>query len=128
MQVNDDPYRIPSTQVAVKFNLLGEEGRRQLKHDEVWLKDSDSNEIVRMAIMNALEVNLIIDLETERPSNVSNFTWDLIYFNAEFLQLQIKFDDPEEIGAFASEDYLSVTFWGVEFFKNQFGIEVHLGH
>jgi len=42
----------------------------------------------------------------------------VIDFNRDFIWLQIHFENPEEIGAFLSKDYITVKFWGVEFFKS----------
>ena len=42
--------------------------------------------------------------------------------------MKVKFKNPENVGSFYSEDYISVRFWGVDFFKSFKGVEVEMGH
>ena len=52
----------------------------------------------------------------------ANFNWNVIDFNKDFIWLQINFDKPENLDSYSSEDYITVTFYGVEFFKSFNGI------
>ena len=64
---------------------------------------------------------------SEENKDLKNFRWEVIDFNRDFIWLQIYFENPEEIGAFFSKDYITVEFWGVEFFKSYQGVEVKFG-
>lgn len=50
-------------------------------------------------------------------SNVTDFTWTMTEFDIDFIYLQINFTNPDDI-AFDSRDYITVTFWGIEYFKS----------
>ena len=52
----------------------------------------------------------------------ANFNWNVIDFNKDFIWLQINFENPENLDSYSSEDYITVTFYGVEFFKSFNGI------
>ena len=56
-----------------------------------------------------------------------NFQWDLIDFDKDYLWLQTTFDNPEDLGSFRSEDFIVVSFYGVNLFKNLFDVEVEFG-
>ena len=57
------------------------------------------------------------DLEVAELSDTgANFNWNVIDFSKDFIWLQINFDNPENLDAFSSEDFITVTFYGVEFF------------
>lgn len=69
-----------------------------------------------MLLLDALQVRMEKENFDEESDNVVNFEWDVIDFDEDFTKLQIKFENPEHIDSFYSEDYITVTFWGVEFF------------
>ena len=50
----------------------------------------------------------------------------MVGFEEDYIYLQINFTNPEQV-SFQSQDYITVTFWGVEFFKSYQGIEVEFG-
>lgn len=85
----------------------------------------------RMLLLDAIQVQVKSDLDLEERSEMSdsgtNFTWDVINFNRDFIWLQIDFENPENLDDFSSKDFLTITFWGVEFFKSFQGIEVEFG-
>lgn len=56
-----------------------------------------------------------------------DFTWDLLGFNKDHIWLQLSFDNPWDISDDTQYDTLSVTFWGVEYFKSTQGKEVKFG-
>lgn len=81
-----------------------------------------------MLLLDALQVQIENDTETGELSNtVTDFTWEVIDFNEDFIWLQIDFENPENLDTFSSKDFISVTFWGVGFFKSYQGIEVEFG-
>ena len=65
--------------------------------------------------------------DTDEESDYEQFTWSLVDFNRDFIFLQVEFEEPEKLSQFYSEDNISVTFWGVDFFKNLNNVEVELG-
>ena len=72
-----------------------------------------------MLILDALEVRMMQESDSDRISeNVEHFSWTVIDFDRDHIWLQISYDNPEKIGTFESKDYITVTFWGVEFFKS----------
>ena len=56
-----------------------------------------------------------------------NFVWDVIEFDKDFIRLQINFENPSDIDTLDSKDYITVTFWGIEFFKSFQGVEIEFG-
>ena len=60
-------------------------------------------------------------------ARIEKFEWDVVDFNNDYLWLQIRFQNPEDIGSFTSKDFISVTFWDIELFKSFQGIEVEMG-
>lgn len=73
---------------------------------------------MRVMLLDALEVKLVNNLDTDEDTDVKNFEWDVVSFDQDFIVLKIKFDNPENIGSFSSKDYITVTFWGIDFFKS----------
>ena len=67
------------------------------------------------------------DADIERPADVVDFSWDVIEFDKNFIDLQIEYKNPLDIGAFQSQDYITIKFFGVEYFKSYQGIEVKFG-
>ena len=80
-----------------------------------------------MILLDALEVKMIRDKDTDEVSDVLNFRWNVAGYDKDWILLQIQFENPELVGTYASKDYISVTFWGVDFFKDEQGYEVELG-
>ena len=69
-------------------------------------------------LLDALQVQLKKDLDTDEIVKTQEFEWDVIDFSADFLWLQIKFAHPEELSTFVSQDFISVTFWDIDLFKS----------
>lgn len=53
----------------------------------------------------------IIPSEKQDPTNV-DFTWELVGFNEDYLEIQLDFDWPDSISDDQEEDMLQVTFYG----------------
>ena len=69
---------------------------------------------------------MIKEIESRLPSEVVILDWDFVGYSEDFIFLKIKFENPDEIGAYDELDLIEVTFWGVEFFKSSQGVEVKL--
>ena len=73
-----------------------------------------------MMLHNAIEVNFqkdpISDEDQFAETRVTGFHWDLIEFTPEFVQIKLNFVNPAAVGSFQLKDYITVTFWGVNFF------------
>lgn len=80
-----------------------------------------------MLILESLEVKMVRDKDSEIVADLESFTWDMISFDKDFIKLQIKWVNPQNIGTFASSDYITVTFWDVDYFKSVSGFEVEFG-
>lgn len=72
-----------------------------------------------MALIDALEVRILQDDIEREPIN---FTWDIVNYEDESIDLQLNIRNPESIGDdFGEPDTLSITFWGTKFFKSTAG-------
>ena len=81
-----------------------------------------------MLLLDALQVRMEKDEESgDLSDTVVNFKWDIIGYNADLILLQINFENPSEIDTLDSKDFITVTFFGVEFFKSFQGIDVEFG-
>ena len=82
--------------------------------------------MMRIMILEAMQVELIQDSDSDALAQAQDFAWNVIDFDKNFIHLDIKFTDPLNI-SFESKDYITVTFWDVELFKSYQGIEVEFG-
>lgn len=81
-----------------------------------------------MLLLDALQVRMEKDEESgDLSDTVVNLKWDIIDYNADLILLQINFENPSEIDTLDSKDFITVTFFGVEFFKSFQGIDVEFG-
>jgi len=78
-----------------------------------------------MQLLEALE--LIITPDDEERAVQLNFTWTVIDYNEDTVKLRLEFENPAEVSQDMTFDTLSVTFWGVDFFRNTKGKEVLYG-
>ena len=136
MKMIKNPKMIPSTKVGVNSDLLLESegndgvtraGRRRLatqaegrEVQQAWYTDSEKDEQISLDILDALEIKFVSDdLDLEEGSTVQqSIEWDLIDFSQDFIKVQLKFEEPEEIGGLQKKDYIQFTFWGVELFQD----------
>lgn len=71
---------------------------------------------------------MVSDVDSEELADFKTFTWDVVTFEDQELVIQIYFENPDNVGNFQSEDFILVTFYGVDFFKSQNkGVEVEFG-
>ena len=45
-----------------------------------------------------------------------NFTWEMISFSEQMIQIQLDFNYPERVSEYIEYDTLEVYFWGVDWF------------
>lgn len=83
--------------------------------------------MIRVMLLDSLEVKMNRDTDSDDLTKVEKFEWDVIDYQENYIWLQFSFKNPDNVGSFYSQDYLSVTFWGIEFFKSFNGIEVEFG-
>ena len=83
--------------------------------------------MIRVMLLDSLEVKMNRDTDSDDLTKVEKFEWDVIDYQENYIWLQVSFKNPDNVGSFYSQDYLSVTFWGIEFFKSFNGIEVEFG-
>lgn len=79
----------------------------------------------RMQLIDALELRITPD-DTEKFQRVQ-FTWDILAYSQDYIWLQLIIENPWQISDDARFDTLSVTFWGVEYFKSFEQKEVKYG-
>ena len=129
------PEKIPESRIAVDIDLLNNfysvngQSRRQLANqikEVVWFNDLEEDRMMRIMILEAMQVELIQDSDSDALAQAQEFAWNVINFDKNFIILDIKFTDPLNI-SFESKDYITVTFWDVELFKSYQGIEVEFG-
>ena len=129
------PEKIPKSRIAVdiylldNFNSTNGQSRRQLANqmkEVVWFNDLEEDRMMRIMILEAMQVELIQDSDSDALAQAQDFAWNVIDFDKNFIILDIKFADPSNI-SFESKEYIKVTFWDVELFKSYQGIEVEFG-
>lgn len=92
----------------------------------VWFNDLEEDRMMRIVILEAMQVELIQDSDSDELARAQDFTWNVIDFDENFIHLDIKFADPLNI-SFESKDLITVTFWDVDLFRSYQGIEVEFG-
>ena len=83
----------------------------------VYLVEEEAKKLQRMQLLEALE--LIITPEDEERAVRLDFTWVVIDYNEDTVKLRLEFKNPAEVSQDMTFDTLSVTFWGVDFFRNK---------
>ena len=83
----------------------------------VYLVEEEAKKLQRMQLLEALE--LIITPEDEERAVQLDFTWVVIDYNEDTVKLRLEFQNPAEVSQDMAFDTLSVTFWGVDFFRNK---------
>ena len=72
---------------------------------------------------------MVSDLDSEESTVLKEFSWDVVDYYEQQILIQIDFESPEDLGLFFAEDFILITFYGVEFFKSmEDGIEVEFGY
>ena len=142
MRPVENPQIISPTEVAVseeileaeqnKDNLEARFGRSRSRSLEVLWNDSirdEGNEQVYLYLLKALDVQLVRN-NKDKPGKelISDFEWDVIGYDTDFIWLQIDFENPGDVGFTYLQDQLSVTFYGTEYFMSVEGLEVEFGN
>lgn len=78
-----------------------------------------------MQLVDALE----LQITPEDPVNKKeiNFKWDILAFSSDYIWLQLRIENPWDISDDQQSDTLSITFWGVDYFKSAQNKEVKYG-
>ena len=124
---------IPPTKIAVESHIDLEEIRFQQRSQSlkslgdvvrlpkdpelVYFANETSRFYERMQLIDALELQILPN-DPENTIHKLEFTWDLIAYDEDNIQIQLHFINPYAISDDSALDKLSVTFWGVEFFKS----------
>lgn len=70
-----------------------------------------------MVILDALEVKILREIDDEISVLNIEFDWDVSYYTSELIYLQLIIKKPQELSPFFNiNDYISVTFWGNDYF------------
>ena len=69
--------------------------------------------------MDALDIEILLG-DVEEPEHLE-FTWDLIHYERQEIDIQLYFNFPQEISEDGTTDTVRVTFWGTEFFESEDG-------
>ena len=92
----------------------------------VYFADEDESYYEKMKLIDALELMITPDDPDEDVKKI-NFTWDITAYSKEHIWLQLTFQNPWDISNDSQFDTLSITFWGVEYFKSHQNKEVLFG-
>lgn len=79
-----------------------------------------------MQLVDALEL-LITPDDPDKSLKPVQFTWTVTGFTTEFIWIKLDFVNPRDISDDHRFDTLSVTFWGIEYFKSYQNKEVLFG-
>ena len=79
-----------------------------------------------MKLIDALEL-LITPYDNQESAKKIDFTWDITAYSKDYIWIQLDFINPWDISNDSQFDTLSVTFWGVEYFKSYQDKEVKFG-
>lgn len=71
--------------------------------------------------------SLEILLQDTSDNSASKVKWSLIESNTDYTVIKIDFEDPDFIAPKNEELSISVTFWGVDYFKSSKGKAVRFG-
>ena len=100
----------------------------ELNTDEpemVFLSDEDRAVYERLQLLDALEIAVTPD-DPERKEKL-NFSWNLQDYTEDHLWIELDFEDPTVVSEDSEFDTLSITFWGTDYFKNEYDEEVEIG-
>ena len=94
----------------------------------VYFAETDKSFYEKMKLIDALEL-LITPANSLDESEMKKveFTWEIKAFSQDYIWIQLEFVNPWDIANDSQFDTLSVTFWGVEYFKSSQNKEVKFG-
>ena len=92
----------------------------------VYFSDTDESVYEKMKLIDALELLITPDDPSEHSESV-HFTWDITAYSKDYIWIQLDFINPWEISTDSQFDTLSLTFWGVDYFKSYQNKEVKFG-
>ena len=92
----------------------------------MYFSDTDESFYEKMKLINALEL-LITPDDKEGDAEKIDFTWDITAYSKDYIWIQLDFINPWDISDDTQADTLSLTFWGVEYFKSYQDKEVKFG-
>ena len=102
-------------------NSLFDSSKRRLdasKGQYVWYQGLLREDEVSLDVLDALQITLVSsELDSEEESTVlQSISWDLVKYDQDFIKIQLYFDNPEDIGGLETNDFIALTFWGIDFF------------
>ena len=81
-----------------------------------------------MVILDAIEVKLEREVEGEVKEIKRIVDWEIADYTLDSIYLKFNFENPEELGSQLDiKDYLSINFWGLDYFVSQKGVKVKFG-
>ena len=83
----------------------------------VYFADEDEQYYEKMKLIDALEL-LITPNDADESVKKIEFSWDITAYSKDYIWMQLNFVNPWDISNDSQFDTLSVTFWGVEYFKS----------
>ena len=92
----------------------------------VYFADTDETFYEKMKLIDALEILITPDDLQENTKKIE-FTWDITAYSRDYIWIQLDFVNPWDISNDSRFDTLSLTFWGVEYFKSYQNKEIKFG-
>ena len=88
----------------------------QEEAERVYFASKDKSYYELMQLIDALELVITPD-ELEEEKRLE-YTWEMVDFNRDWIDIQLIFKEPWNIDTNTEYDTLSVTFWGVHYFQS----------
>lgn len=79
----------------------------------------------QLLIVDALDIK--IEAGEFSDARKLNFTWEMLGFTEEWIQIQLNFENPNRVSQYLDFDTLIVSFWGVDWFSSSDGEPVRYG-
>ena len=79
----------------------------------------------KLILLDALE--LVVTLYDPDGSLELQFSWDIEEFTEDYIWIKVNFQNPTKVSEGLELDTLSITFWGVDYFKSKSNKEVEMG-
>jgi len=87
---------------------------------------TDEQYVRALPIVDAVEI--MLESENDEGDLVQTpVKWDVISYDDEFLDIRVNLDGPERFSKDLGEDFISVTFYGTEFFTDDEDVAIEFG-
>jgi hypothetical protein len=106
---------IESSRVAVyDWSALEDDDLAERTEFGLFRDNTDARKVYQMSIIDAFELRIVRDKQFKITELEDiEYTWELVSFDEDEIDIQIHFDNPEAISTETNKpDTVSITFWG----------------